>query len=344
MARPSGPRAPAVTDPIAALAREPLRPYYVLHGEESFLIERALAVLRRRLHPPERPGGWSTVWAEQDAERLIVALEDLRSPSLFGGPQTLVVRQAQALREDEQERVMEVLPALGQGSCLVLIARVADQRRRLFAACLRAGAAIAFPPLQDLRAAPPWVERLARERGHAIATPAVQELVERSGADLGVLDGEIEKLSLHVGPGARIELSHVDALVSAARSHAVQELTDRLARRDLRGAARLLRGLLAEGEPPIRFVAFLAANLRRAFHVAELSEQGLAPDAIAQRLGMPGWLVGRERNRGRAADLLRALVVLRRVDLELKTSRPDDAVLDAALLEIARPETSSRGE
>jgi DNA polymerase-3 subunit delta len=262
------------------------------------------------------------------------ALEDLASPSLFGGTQVLVVRHADTLREDEQAMILEALSSLGEGGTLILVTSAADQRRKVIAACLRAGAAHGFPTL-DPRAAPPWVVRLARERGHEIAPAAAQELVERSGSDLGVLDGEIEKLSLHVGPRTRIDVAHVRDLVAAARAHRVDELTDRLARRDRAGAARLLRQLLAEGEPPLRLIAFLASNLRRALHVSELAETGLGPEDIAQRLGMPAWLVSKSMGRGKAKSLSRALFVLRRVDLELKSARAGDAVLDAALLEIA---------
>ena len=262
------------------------------------------------------------------------ALEDLASPSLFGGAQVLVVRHADGLREDDQAMILEALPSLGEGGTLILVTGSADQRRRLFGTCLRAGAGHGFPALEP-RAAPPWVVRLARERGHEISPAAAQELVERSGADLGVLDGELEKLSLHIGPRTRIEATHVRAMVAAARAHGVEELTDRLARRDRAGAARMLRQLLAEGEPPIRLIAFLASNLRRALHVSELSETGLGPEEIGQRLNMPAWLVGKSLGRGKAKDLARALFVLRRVDLELKSARAGEAVLDAALLEIA---------
>src|SRR5207249_7833962 len=43
----------------------------------------------------------------------------------------------------------------------------------------------------------------------------------------------------------------------------------------------------------------------------------------AERLGMPRWLVDKSRGRGRAADLERALLVLRRLDLELKSARDE---------------------
>jgi hypothetical protein len=51
---------------------------------------------------------------------------------------------------------------------------------------------------------------------------------------------------------------------------------------------------------------------------------------------MPDWLVGKQRGRGRARELARALVVLERLDLELKNSRPAAAVFEAALFEIVR--------
>ena len=292
-------------------------------------------MLRRRLVPPGRSGTWRTLWGDQDADRLGDALADLRSPPLFGGAQVLVLRNADKLRDDDQARVLDALPALGAGGALILeVAGDADQRRKLIAACLRAGAGFGFPEL-DAGAAAPWVVRLARERGHEIASAAVEELLERAGPTLGVLAGELDKLSLHVGPGTRIEAEHVRAVATSARSHKVEELTDRLARRDLPGAARVLRQLHAEGVSPLLVVGFLAANLRRALHVAELAEQGLGPAQIAERLGMPRWLVDKSRRRGRAADLERALLVLRRLDLELKSARDEEACFDAALLEIA---------
>ena len=321
-------------DPLERVSREALRPYYLLYGEESFLVERALDVLRGRLLVPGRPGTRRTLWGDEDAGRLAAALADLASPPLFGGSQVLVVRRADALRDEAEVRVLEALPTLGPGGTLVLVARVADQRRRLAAACIRGGAAYGFGRVDD-RGAAGWVVRLARERGVDIAPAATQELLDRSGIDLAVLAGEIDKLALHAGQGARIEPTHVRSIVAAVRQHAVEDLTAHLARRNAAGAARALRLLLAEGEPPVRLVAFLGANFRRALHVAELSEAGVSQAEIAARLRMPPWLVTRIAGQGRAADLERSLHVLRRLDVELKSTRPAEAVFEAAVLEIA---------
>lgn len=275
------------------------------------------------------------VWGDDDAARLEEALDDLLSPSLFGGASVLVLRRAEALAAPGEERVLAALPRLGEGARLVLVAKGLDQRRRLHAACARAGAAIGFARVADPRGLAGWVTTLARERGHAIAPAAVERLLERTGSDLGRVDDELEKLSLHVGPKAAIELGHVDALVVSTRAHAIEELTDRLARRDVAGAVRTLRALVASGEPPLRIVAFLAANLRRALHVTELLATGLREDEVAARIGMPPWLVSRQARRGSAAALEDALAALAALDVALKSSRPDVATFEAALLAIA---------
>jgi len=275
------------------------------------------------------------VWGDDDATRLQEALEDLVSPSLFGGTTLLVIRRADALSGGDEDAVLEILPRLGEGARLVLVSKALDQRKRLHVACAKAGAVIGFARPADPRAAAGWVATLARERGHAIAPAAVERLLDRTGFELARIDGELEKLSLHVGAGAAIDVGHVEAMVAAMRAHAIEELTDRLARRDVAGALRTLRGLVAAGEPPLRIVAFLASNLRRALHVSELLAAGLREEEVAGRLGMPAWLVSRQARRGTPAALEAGIAALAELDVALKSSRPDVATFEATVLRLA---------
>src|SRR4029453_15422167 len=95
-------------DPLAALERGPLRPYYLLFGDETFLLERGLRLLRSRLLPGARGTGGARS-GDQDSHDPPSALEGLAAPSLFGGTQVLVVRHADMLREDEQAAILEAL-------------------------------------------------------------------------------------------------------------------------------------------------------------------------------------------------------------------------------------------
>lgn len=313
------------------LERAPLRDYWLLFGEETFLVERALQLVLRRCRDEGKVSSWRTLWAHEDGDRLGNAIDDLTSPLLFGGSSGLVVRHVEALTESTQEAVLSRLDAVGHGGRLILVGGAVDARRRLPGACQRAGAAFAFAPQTDGATVRRWVGQLARERGHAIASAAVDELLDRVGMSLGALDMELEKLSLHAGPGREISVTAVQAVVGSTRARGVEELTDRIGRGDLGGALFTFRQLMADGEAPIRILAFLASNLRRALHVAELSGQGLRPEEIGRRIGMPPWLVQKQMGRGSAPHLRRALRQLRTVDLELKRSRPAEAVFERAL-------------
>lgn len=222
-------------------------------------------------------------------------------------------------------------------ACLVLVARGLEARRKLLAAFERDGGAFAFPRVTDAGVLQDWVVRLARELGHELRPAAATLLVDRTSLDLAGLASEVEKASLYAGAGVAIDREHIEATAVVGRAAAVDELSDRLARGDRVGAHRALRALLRAGEPPLRIVAFLAASLRRALHVAELAEQGLGQDAIASRLGMPGWLVRRIQDGRRAAQLEQALDTLRTLDRELKSSRPPGAAFEAALATVAGP-------
>ncbi len=329
-------------DALAAIEHAAPRFFYLLHGEETFLVERALAVLRARLEGADRPGGWRVLWSDDAGDRLRAALDDLRSPLLFGGAAVVVVRRVEAFAAADEEWLMSALPELGASGRLVLVGGAVDMRRKLPAFCVRQGAAFAFPRVTEAAVARKWIVRIAGELGHQIRPAATDALLARSAADLGQLANEVAKVALHAGDGAAIDVSDVEAAMTVTRTHAVEELTDCLAHGDRAGASLALRDLLARGEPPIKLAAFLVSSLRRALHVAELTEQGLGIEEAAARLGAPAWLVRKNRGRGRARDLERALSAFADLDLALKSSRPAAATFEAVLLEVCAATAGSR--
>lgn len=315
---------------LAELAQAEPRRLYLVHGEETFLVERVLAVLRLRL---SALGEWRVAWGDDDEARVRDAFDAMASRGLFGGGATVVVRRVEAMRGPVEALVEATVADDRYEGRLVLVGGAVDRRKRWYGAARARAAEIVCAPVTDGRDARTWIERLAADRRVRLSSDAVLELTERCGMDLAVLETEIEKLAVADLPQP-IDRETVGRLVASVRTHAVEELTDRLARGDGTGALRVLRQLLAADEPPLRIVGFLAANLRRALHVAEEQERGGSVETIAGRLGMPDWLVRRQLGRGPAARLERALTVLADLDLALKSSRPEEAVFEAALAEL----------
>jgi DNA polymerase-3 subunit delta len=257
-------------------------------------------------------------------------LASLVSRGLFGGSATVVLRRAEAMRAGVEAAVEATVTEDRYEGRLLLVGGALDRRKRWYTAVRPRAAELVCLSVTDPRELRAWVERLAGEQGVKLRDDAIAELTVRCGADLAVLEREVEKLAVASG-SQPVGRDVVERLVAGERSHAVEELTDRLTRGDRAGALRVLRSLLAADEAPLRIVGFLAANMRRALHVAEEQERGGSPEAIAARLGMPDWLVRRQLGRGPAVRLERALDVLAELDLAFKSSRPEAAVFEAAL-------------
>ncbi len=329
---------------LRSLARDPLRPVYLLYGDEPYLVDQARQVILGRIGAAE---GTLRVHAG-DEDVVPRVAEALRTRSLFGGLPLVIVRNVDALGESEQEGLLACLPETPE-AFLVLVGSGPDLRRRLFAACVRRGAAFEFGKI-PLARLPSWLTEEARARGHALSADAAQLLVDLIGSDLRVAVAEIEKLSLYVGAAHPIADAAVAAVVGSSREHSMFELADHLQRRDVGAALRVLRALLAHGgAQPIAVAAFLGGQFRRMLAAAELIGAGASSQDMARGLGVSPWVADRigagARRYGRRA-LVGALEQLAAVDLALKSTRTSaTALLESYVIGLRPPavRTSSAG-
>ena len=101
---------------LRAIARGPLLPAYLLFGEESYLVDRALATVCGRLR-----GSTAVARLRVDEDRLVARLEEaLRTPSLFGGAASVVLTDVDALDEKAQEQVLQLVET-DTGGHLVMV-------------------------------------------------------------------------------------------------------------------------------------------------------------------------------------------------------------------------------
>jgi len=316
---------------LQALSRDPLLPVYLLFGEESYLVDRAQATVRGRLG-----GGAAVLRLHADDDRLAAQAEEaLRTPPLFGGEPAVIVSGVDALAEKTQEHLLELIEA-EPGGHLVMVGASPDMRRRLYALCNRKGWAFGFKRLSPARM-PAWLREEATRRGHAIAPDAVELLAELIGVDLRAAATEIEKVSLFVGEGRRIDADAVAAVVGATRSRSVFELSTMIQEREIGRAVGLVRRLLGQGESPIAVAAFLASQFRRMLIARSLLARRRGGE-VAGRLGVSPWVAERITGGARRYDgatLQRALTHVAAVDVALKSTRQSGAVLlETCLLEL----------
>jgi DNA polymerase-3 subunit delta len=194
-----------------------------------------------------------------------------------------------------------------------------------------------------------WVLAEAEKRGVTIEDAAARELSDALGADMMLIASEFEKLVLHAGmPGhlRPITLGDVETMVLAAKQRSLYELTDAISAKDKVRAVALLHGLLnaSDGgeDSAIGHLYMLARTFRQMLVILEknVRDSRAIWQALWQGFRMPPFaaedLIRQARRYKSRRDLTRALRLIARADLELRSQPPDKRlVLERLVLDLA---------
>jgi DNA polymerase-3 subunit delta len=207
-----------------------------------------------------------------------------------------------------------------------------------------------------------WAVAEAEKGGSVLEADAARELADALGADLMLMASELEKLLLYTGARygsttdggttgerARITLGDVETMVLGAKQRSLYELTDAISAKDRPRALALLQGLLnaSDGgeESAIGHLYMLARTFRQMLVILEknVRDSRAIWQALWQGFRMPPFaaedLIRQARRYKSRRELTRALRLIARADLELRSSPPDKRlVLERLVLALASEE------
>jgi DNA polymerase-3 subunit delta len=191
-----------------------------------------------------------------------------------------------------------------------------------------------------------WVVATAQEAQVRVEADAARELVDALGADMMLISSELEKLLLYTQGKGRITLGDVETMVLAAKQRSLYELTEAISARDRTRALVLLQGLLNSSEAgedaAIGHLYMLAKTFRQMLVILEKNVRDTRAiwQALWQGFRMPPFaaddLIRQARRYKSRRELTRALKLIARADLELRSSPPDKRlVLERLVYELA---------
>jgi DNA polymerase-3 subunit delta len=347
-----------------------LRPGYVLLGDEAYLHERCRrAILDTLIDAGSGPAMRDFALAEIDLAEtnIFEALDRAQTPSLMAPFQVLFLRNLKTLytrgaKKDE----FAALDAYGRSpnpqALLVFVAdhlhlpsdlRRMDMQDKDRYERIRETLGDWCGMVELVRVeesdAMRWLVAEAEKRGSALEADAARELADALGADLMLMASELEKLLLYTGERRRITLGDVETMVLGAKQRSLYELTDAISAKDRPRALALLQGLLnaSDGgeESAIGHLYMLARTFRQMLVILEknVRDSRAIWQALWQGFRMPPFaaedLIRQARRYKSRRDLTRALRLIARADLELRSSPPDKRlVLERLVLALASEE------
>ncbi len=330
---------------------------YLLHGEDAFARDEALATLKERMRA--LPAGEHNLTELRDtqatvaelrlaadavpflAERRMVVVHGLVTRLQKGGA---VKRRGRAAASseaapDEYEALLAYLPDVPATTSIAFVEPGKVQADRVMSAMPRGrGFERVFPRVrfQDV---PAWLRRQARAIGVDLDESAVRELTRLGGEDLRRLDNELRKLA-DFANGTTVTRVEVQELV-AARDASTWALLDGLTDRRREAALMALRQLYGQGENPEAILSRDVAPLYRRLLIAkEISRLpraerarfdpasvGLNPNTLPRLMD--------QSSRFDADELEHALELLIDLDRQIKTGETEpEAAVEVAIVEL----------
>jgi DNA polymerase III subunit delta len=314
---------------------EPLRPVYLLTGNDRPKIVRALRRLRARF------GDESVEQLSGDAASGADAVAACNALGLFAGGdggRLIVVEGVERWRKADIEAITAYLSDPVPGAVLALVAGETLRGDTLAKAVASVGQVLAFdaPKPRDL---PSWVRAQFEVRGATIDADAARALVEIVGDDLAALATEADKIATWAA-GGPLQRGDIEALATPAREATAWAITDAWGERDL---PTLLAATEAELErrEPFGISTRLAAHVGLVRSVQLLAAEDLPTREIAKRLNLHEFRVKKALGHAKHYadnELDAAVVRLAALDAAIKgASRlSGELVLTRTLIEVTK--------
>ncbi len=308
----------------------------LLHGEDEGAVRDGAAQLTRAvagsLDDPFR-----VAWLAREDHASLLA--EAQSIAMTGGRRVVRVRDA---ADPLTAACREILAAPGD-SLVILEAAALPARsklRALLEAAPRAAALACYP--EEGRALRDTIDRTLAADQVQLDPDAAAWLLDHLGADRGAVRGELEKLVLYAGPGARLDLEAVRACVGDQSALDLDDALFAATAGDLPATDRSIDLALAGGTAPVAATRAALSHLTRLRQARLAMDTGQTPQDATRTLHPPLFFRRTQPfiqalSTWDPPRLLTALEETRRTELACKqTGAPDTLLVRRLFLALAR--------
>ena len=309
------------------MAGQGLLPGYLIVGSDELKSSRAVERMRARLG---KSGMVEFNLDERDMTKdpqvddIVASLNTFPMGAEF---RLVILTNCDKLPKAMSEPLVEYFANPSPTTVCLVVATTLAKNTRLYKAIKKLGdkAIIDCAPKKTWEM-PPQVVKMAAAHGKAMALPAAEALVARSGENTRMLDNELKKLASMV-TGSEITLADIERHVMRTAEVKPWEFLNAVAARDLVRSLELLKLQPAKSE--VRLWSLLVTRLRELIIAKSLDTRGQGSQ-LATTLGVQGWQVKNHLSwarRWRMDELLEALSQAIEVELALKGSRDSELAL-----------------
>ncbi|MBO9129579.1 DNA polymerase III subunit delta [Bacillus sp. 165] len=311
-------------------------PLYLVYGTESYFINETIELLIKHALEEENRD-FNAVVYDLDEVYLEEVVEDARTLPFFGERKVILIKSplfltAQKEKMEQNVKVLEeYIKEPSPFTVLVLIApfEKLDERKKITKLVKKSAEVVEANVLQtqDIEK---WIQERVKEQGVQIEGKAISLLVELVGSNIMMLSQEMNKLFLYIDEERLITEETVSSIVPKSAEQNVFALTEKVVKRDIGGALKILYELLTKQEEPIKILALLVTQFRLLYQVKELQGRGYNQNQIASHLSVHPYRVKLAMNQTKLflpEELKKILNLLAEADYEMKTGKMEKKLI-----------------
>jgi DNA polymerase III subunit delta len=336
----------------ADLRRRGPAPIYWVTGEEDYLRDQAVTLIRRAALAGQGSGQESEAAREEsstlDAFNDVVLYGDetdgaeilaaAREAPMFVSRRLVVVKVAEKLPARETETLLSYLGTPCDSTTLIFTSHKLDGRQKFPQTLKEKAVVVDCAPLPDYQAQV-WIRAEAERLGIRINEDAVALLKDLAGSSLYLVQQELDKLAAYVPPNTVAGVAEVEVIRGGFPGASVFDLTEAISVGDRGRALHILTRNVEAGEAPLRILGSLVWQYRRIWKATELLAEGRSDGELARMLGVPPYRlrdVLTQAKRFSAGHLKMAFNLFLKADSDLKGGSAGTAVrvLEALLLDL----------
>ncbi len=327
----------------AALRQNAPENFYIFYGEEPYLRDYYLEMLRKKTvsGPAETFNFHRLDGKDLDLNALAGALEAL---PMMSEHTLTVVEEYDLFRAPESERsqLLAMLSDLPETTIVVFlydtVAYKPDGRQKKLTALIKEKAHVVEFRKQTQRALTDWIAKHFRAAGKEISPEDAAYLVFQTGGAMTTLSSEIEKLSAYVS-GNRVTRTDINMVVEPVLDAVAFQISDAIGAGDYDRALERLHTVLLMQQEPVVILGAIGTQLRRLHMAKVLQEQGKSTDYLVQLAGVSDYAARLAMKAARDVPMRWCVLAVDRcaeTDYRLKSSYDEpERLLELLLVELA---------
>jgi DNA polymerase-3 subunit delta len=269
-------------------------PSYFFFGEEIFLIEEIINLIKKILVPSEKENFNYHKYELTEYKWHDIISSAQTIPFLFSEKRIIVVevreKKNENLTSSEENLLKSFFSSPPSHSVLIVKASHCDRKKPLFKFFMSLPQHICyqieFKPLKGNQLFS-WIDEKVRAQGKIIGFNEKQRLVDIIGHDLRNLNNELEKLIIFIGDKKTIQIEDIEEVTGHIRSFALWELTNSLEKFNFKKSLTIINKLLKEGYHPLIILNFLSRFFQNLLSIKLMIKDNISFKEIIENLPVP---------------------------------------------------------